>query len=192
MTADGSDPGAPRTRSSSAPRSRPTRHSLVDFVGAGLKAALVLIALAVPASARPCSCLGGDEPVDQLLKSSAAVFWGRVVAIEPDTDPLPGESGTSRIRDRVRFDVGAAWKGVTAADTWVREASQPTACGFPFTEGEIYLVFASGDLDGELVVWQCSGTRPWPTRGTLEELDHASPPRRFEGHPRSEKKGDGA
>jgi hypothetical protein len=150
-------------------------------------AAWVLVtAFALPAAVKPCSCLGGDEPVDQLLKRSTAVFWGRVVEILPDPNPiasLDSPAGT-RTRDRVRFDVGTSWKEIKNADIWVREGNQPTACGFPFHEGGVYLVFADTDTDGELVVWQCSGTHEWPTCGTLDQLTRVTRPRRFAGHPK--------
>jgi hypothetical protein len=177
-----------------ARRSPLTRRPLGAVMGRPLKLALLIATLGLARSVEACDCTGGNEPLDQLLKASTAVFWGRVVEIAPDSNPVATSdgSGFQRSRDRVHFDVGTSWKGIKSPDIWVREGNQPTACGFPFQQDAIYLVFAVDDIGGELAVWQCSGTRVWPNQGTLDQLDRATRPRRFRGHPRSLKKGDGA
>jgi MYXO-CTERM domain-containing protein len=116
--------------------------------------------------------------VDSLLSPSEvfarydAVFEGRVLPSDSAASSLPAPSSSS-YRDRLaalerqvdaltsarefRFDVLATWKGPPEP---VVHTQQRTACGYPFEEGRVYLVYASLGTDGALWASVCGRTRP--------------------------------
>ncbi|MCG3087725.1 hypothetical protein [Sporosarcina cyprini] len=88
-----------------------------------------------PEEVSACSCVM-PPPVDQALEEAKAVFSGKVVGIT--------ESTKSWNRGKtVTFQVNEIWKGEETGKIEIRTGLDDGDCGFPFVEGESYLVFAT-------------------------------------------------
>ncbi len=92
------------------------------------------------ADVRACKCAVPGLPAEELEKSEA-VFAGTVVSIrhsfDPDVTPYkPGDHTT------VGFDVSTVWKGAVHERTYVTTPPTGGSCGFRFSEGERYIVYA--------------------------------------------------
>ena len=118
---------------------------------------LALVILLPPDCASACSCAlpPGDqkERAERALASSEAVFSGEVAAIEKEaaTSRHPGTA-------TVTLRVSESWKGPEGAMLEVKSPVGGSACGYPFKEGQEYLVYASGRRDLEVSL--CSETKP--------------------------------
>ena len=125
--------------------------------------AVVCGVLLLPDCASACSCAApaGTSPQElarQELSNSDAVFAGEVVdidgalSISGSVDPMT-----------VTFRVSESWKGAGGETVDVQTAVSDASCGYPFDEGEGYLVFASKGIffeEGELEVGLCGSTKP--------------------------------
>jgi hypothetical protein len=111
----------------------------------------LLVTLALPARGHACSCMA--QTVEAAIEEAAAIFEGRVAAIEP------GEGGL-----HVRFDVVQTWRAADSEHVEVITAADSAACGYAFEVGRSYLVYAR-DADGALHTGLCSRTQP------IEEAD---------------------
>jgi hypothetical protein len=129
--------------------------------------ALGLLAL-LPDCASACSCaiLGSQqEMAKQALSNSAAVFSGEVADVEKQ-----GRTATVTLR------VSEVWKGPEQGTLEVATSSQESACGYPFEEGQEYLVYAYGKRG--LKVDLCSQTKPLSKAGaSLQVLEDGQRPR---------------
>ena len=103
-----------------------------------------------PDCAYACSCMGASE--QRYLASSEAVFSGEVVEVEEG--PTLTDYGSSF---RVTLRASEVWKGPRQETLEVNTPSQGAACGYPFKEGQEYLVFAGEGKQG-FVVDSCGGT----------------------------------
>lgn len=113
------------------------------------------LALAAPQIAHACSCIENPPP-GEALEGADYVFTGTVTMIR-STDPGPG--GQSFPKSTVKFDVQSVYKGNVGGKFSVETAQSSAACGFTFTEGETYLVYAySGDGGGAPSTSLCSRT----------------------------------
>ncbi|GII04428.1 hypothetical protein [Planobispora takensis] len=120
------------------------------------------VVVAVPGTACACSC-AALEPAEQ-VENAQTVFTGTVVAARR----LPGDrSGpTPPIVYRLRPD--QVYKGVPAAEVEVATNPDGASCGYAFTVGSRYLVFARGGETGlfatdpgvPLHTSLCDGNRP--------------------------------
>ena len=123
-------------------------------------ASLVLMGLALwvllPDCASACSCAlpGGSnkERVESALDSSEAVFSGEMVKID-----RPSPIKSSLDPETFTFRVSGSWKGPEGGALEVRTPVSGISCGYPFEEGQEYLVYASGGQ--ELKVDLCSETK---------------------------------
>jgi len=112
-----------------------------------------------PARAEACTCVG-PRSACEALPTAGAVFAGEVVDIvdlDPKKQPVSGGPL------RVRLKVLEAFAGVDfgdAGDVEVYTTPHSASCGYPFTRGGRYLVFAYETPDGMLGVSICSPTRP--------------------------------
>lgn len=157
------------------------RHRLVN--GSWFLAIVVVAVCAVflaPDCASACSCAApaGASPqeiVRQELSGSDAVFAGEVVDIDR---PLSITSSVDPMT--VTFRVSESWKGAGRETVSVKTAVSDTSCGYPFDEGEGYVVFASEGTtygEGELEVALCGSTRPLPeARAELAALGPGAVP----------------
>jgi hypothetical protein len=125
--------------------------------------AVIWTVFLMPDCASACSCgvPAGSSPrelVRQELSSSDAVFAGEVVDIDK---PLLVTSSVDPVT--VTFRVSGVWKGAERETLDVETAVSDASCGYPFDEGESYLVFAYEAETrnvGGLEVALCGSTTP--------------------------------
>lgn len=101
-------------------------------------------------TAQACSCMLPPPP-PEALADAAAVFVGEVINIDGATD----KGGFALLR--VRFRIESTWKGDVEETVEVRTASHSAACGYPFKQGNAYLVYAH-EHEGLLRASLCSRT----------------------------------
>lgn len=86
-----------------------------------------------------CTCMDRKGDPAYGFKSSAAVFAGKVIAInEVEPPALPG--GPKDLAVKIRVE--KSWKLVRADEVTVFTINTDGLCGFTFTVGERYLVYA--------------------------------------------------
>jgi len=121
---------------------------------------LALLAL-LPDCASACSCaiLGNspEERAEIALKESTAVFSGEVLDVEKG--PLTRMLGFRIPSSRVTLRISEVWKGPQQETLEVRTPSQGGACGYSFSEGREYLVYAYGKEE-PFQTDLCSETKP--------------------------------
>jgi hypothetical protein len=118
----------------------------------------IIIALAGAGSAsvqdaHACSCEPPLEPEEEYERVDY-IFAGEVVQIsDPDSDNYVD----------VHFEVSKSWKGVGHREISFGTAADGDACGFDFSEGSEYLVYASDNDAGygpDIVTGICRLTGP--------------------------------
>lgn len=117
---------------------------------------LITALFRAPLPALACSCAPPGAP-DAEMEKSAAVFSGRVTAVE-----APGPVGgviSSADRVKYTFQVSKVWKGPVAPMINVSSARDSASCGYEFQIGEEYLVYAT-EAQGALTSSLCSRTQP--------------------------------
>jgi hypothetical protein len=125
---------------------RPTRLLTGLFSMALLVVGLVAL---LPECASACTCawppgIPEQERAERALDRATAVFSGEVVNIKGSLVPeRPGHTVYIRV-DTVSFRVSEVWKGPEQETLEVSTPSQGPACGYPFSEGRTYLVYAEG------------------------------------------------
>jgi hypothetical protein len=129
------------------------------FLGAFQVTALVVVQLVLQAAlhatpAHACKC-APPPSVSDALHAATAVFEGRVTAISEE----PAQDGQPSQRWVVHLHTVRAWKGVEVEDLVVLTAKDSAACGYPFANGESYLVYAEGE-PSQLSVATCGRTMP--------------------------------
>jgi hypothetical protein len=120
---------------------------------------LVVLGLLVllPDCAHACSC-GGGVPFPVLARGAvaSAVFSGEVLDVAEG--PPRRMFGTSVSSFRVTLRVSEVWKGPWRETLEVSTPSGGASCGYPFKEGQEYLVYAYGKEE-PFKVDLCSETR---------------------------------
>ena len=112
-----------------------------------------------------CSCLPAKSAAQE-LEQSTAVFSGKVIKIKRHK-----QAGNIFNSVEVIFSVQKAWKGVKKKTVSVFTSSNSAACGFNFKEKQTYLVYASGQVEGNLSTTICSRTKSLKdAREDLREL----------------------
>ena len=131
---------------------RPTR--LLTGLAAVALVMLGVFAM-VPDCASACLCDASlwagsqQERSERALADSSAVFAGQVVNIRKE--------GWRLGRATVSFRVSEVWKGPERETLEVTTESQESACGYSFSEGRKYLVYAMGK---KMKVNSCGETTP--------------------------------
>ncbi|MDE2902722.1 MAG: hypothetical protein OXP73_06800 [Chloroflexota bacterium] len=113
-------------------------------------AALVLGALWFVGSlgaVHACKCVVPGSPAEEMEKFDA-VFAGEVISVSHSFDPnvTPRKHGD---RTTVGFDVSTVWKGVVHERMFITTPPTGGSCGFAFSEGEPYIVYASLNAAGD-------------------------------------------
>ncbi len=110
-----------------------------------------------PTAVYACSCASPGVPRAEMGRSTA-VFAGKVTDIKrrdwlviSSVDPV-----------QVTFQVSEVWKGPVQATLTAHTARSDISCGYPFTVGGEYLVYANGS-ETDLEVFLCSRTTPLTT-----------------------------
>jgi hypothetical protein len=116
---------------------------------------LVVCAVAAlgPSPADACTCAQSGSACEEFSRVDA-VFVGRVVGIQTSNESP--KFGTRR----VQIAVVEAFRGVNPGTVTVRTyPANGGSCGYPFAEGETYLVYAFQPEPGVLVATMCGRTR---------------------------------
>lgn len=108
-----------------------------------------------PRAAYACSCAPPRPPLEA-RDGSVAVFAGTVSAIVPATP-----DGGSLL---VTFDLQQTWKGPEGPQLTIATPEGSAACGYEFTQGEQYLVYAVAQ-GGQIQTSLCSRTAPLADAG---------------------------
>jgi hypothetical protein len=116
-----------------------------------------------------CTCAYQDpSPSSKLVKEershSMAVFLGEVIDVHAKYDkpvgvPVIGNRIILPVFDKneITFRVDKTWKGETASEITISTGVGGPDCGYVFTTGKKYLVYAD-EKDGSLWVNSCSRT----------------------------------
>jgi hypothetical protein len=118
-----------------------------------------LVAL-LPDCASACSCAitgGQKEMAKEALSDSAAVFSGEVLDVEEG--PPTTTFGIRLASSTVTLRVSEVWKGPKRETLEVSTPRDEMSCGYPFKEGQVYLVYAYGKEE-PFKVDLCSQTKP--------------------------------
>ena len=116
---------------------------------------LVVCAFAAlwPSAADACTCARSGSACEEFSRVDA-VFVGRVIGIQHSAEAP--KFGTRR----VQIAVVDALRGVNPGHVTVRTyPANGGSCGYPFVEGETYLVYAFQPEPGVLVATMCGRTR---------------------------------
>jgi hypothetical protein len=131
---------------------------LAALASVALMGLSLLVLLPDCASACSCAVFGSKKQVEWALSHPGAVFSGEVVKID-----RPSSIKSSLAPETVTFRVSESWKGPKQQSLEVSTPVSGTSCGYPFKEGQEYLVYAYGKQD--LKVDLCSGTKPLSKAG---------------------------
>lgn len=97
----------------------------------------LVLGLSLTSAAAACSCAPAAD-VAAAVQGATAVFRGQVVqTAEVQVNGLP--------RLAVAMDLDASWKGATTRQVELTTATMTPACGYPFRQGQTYIVYAFGD-----------------------------------------------
>ena len=119
----------------------------------------VLWFLGNPDQVHACKCAVPGSPSEEFEKFSA-VFAGKVISIHHSFD-LNAATVSPEDRTTVGFLVSTVWKGTIYEDMYITTPPTGGSCGFSFTKGEEYIVYAhdSAYADGSgYTVSMCSRT----------------------------------
>jgi hypothetical protein len=126
---------------------------------------LALLAL-LPDCASACSCaILGNSPEERAkiaLKESTAVFSGEVLDVEKG--PLTRMLGFRTPSSRVTLRISEMWKGPQRETLEVSTPRDGASCGYSFSEGQKYLVYAYGKEE-PFQTDLCSETKPLSKAG---------------------------
>ena len=140
----------------------PTTRLLTGLLSVALLVGALLALLPDCASACTCAAIGGSpqQRAERALKESSAVFAGEVVDHKRGDTIWGGVPSTT-----VSFRVSEVWKGPKRETLEVSTPSQGIACGYSFSEGPKYLVYA----DDKMIVDVCGETKPVSEASELVE-----------------------
>ena len=109
---------------------------------------------ALSADAVACSCMGPVAPCEAYWQTPV-IFAGTVT----DISKVAANQKRLLSNRRVRFSVHEGYRGFTGSEVEVFTASSGAACGYGFTIGEQYLVYAYRRDDGSLYTGLCTRTQ---------------------------------
>lgn len=125
----------------------------------------VLTLLATATVILACTCVPAENPAKELEKSDA-VFSGEVTEIR-----LHREAKNVFERVEAVFRADSVWKGIDEKTVSVFTAAHSATCGYGFSQGGTYLVYAGRSPEGRLSTTICSRTRRLKDAGDdLREL----------------------
>lgn len=118
-----------------------------------------------------CSCAPPGTPTAEMTNATA-VFAGVVTNVEAPTGAIVRSDDPVT----VTFEVTQVWKGPRRQTLIVTTVRDSATCGYNFTAGQAYLVYARGETDA-LTVSLCSRTAPLITALTdLYQLGEGAAP----------------
>ena len=99
------------------------------------------------ATTEACLCAHGEvSTACEMYPKADVAFVGRAIEVPPHRAAGP-----------VRFRLTHALKGVAGPEVTVLNEDSGIGCGYPFTQGEDYVVFARRTLDGDVMITCLSG-----------------------------------
>lgn len=131
-------------------RFRYTVADLMKLPALALRLPLVLALGLLPRLAFACSCMAAATPEENnraWMDRAQMVFMGSV-----------SETTKNETQNIVTINVEKAWKGRPEAFTQVATPLNSALCGYEFTEGKSYIIFAQTDAEGTVTTTLCSGT----------------------------------
>ncbi|MFB5678256.1 hypothetical protein ACE3NQ_16650 [Paenibacillus terreus] len=147
------------------------RKPLLALLGATVILSMLLVAK--PSVVYACSCAEPPSP-EEARAQSTAVFSGKAVSLKQRTALIVSSGDPVK----VTFQVNRVWKGNIGSTTVVTTAMSSESCGYEFTEGQQYLVYARNDqFSGVLRTTLCDRTVLLSeAAGDLQELGPSSLP----------------
>ena len=128
--------------------------------------ALVIFLFVSAEKSYACSCIVTPEPLKKQIENSYsgadAVFSGEVIEIK--------ESPANKYEFIVKFKVAQNWKGEVGREITITTGKDSAMCGYNFTVGQKYLVYASG-LKDNLSTTNCSRTAGLGKKSDAKYLD---------------------
>jgi hypothetical protein len=110
-----------------------------------------------------CTCL--TPPFHEELARSSTVFAGKVVEVqEIISEAGEGDGLPAGWWLQATFSVSRVWKGPEKSSLVAVTPYESASCGYPFKEGQSYLVYARGSGD-TLSVNSCSRTKVLESAG---------------------------
>jgi 5-hydroxyisourate hydrolase-like protein (transthyretin family) len=144
-------------------------------------------------TAQACSCFAPGPPCEA-YGSASAVFAGTVVSVRLAEEPKPGPVQPINYLRVFKFSVDQAYLGVAGTEVEAVTGSGGGDCGYNFTVGERYLVYANL-YQNRLGTSICSRTKPFALANEdlafLGNLSSAAPGATIQGlvaHPHDPKK----
>jgi hypothetical protein len=138
---------------------------------------LALIGLAIalgPQPALACSCAQSTNA--QFGERASAVFTGTATA-RAGTFPLSLTCARSSMEPVfVTFEVDSVFKGTVAKTATVATVLSGASCGYEFTVGKRYTVFANAGADGRLETGLCRGNAEGAIAPSEYGLGEGHPP----------------
>ncbi len=132
--------------------------------------ALSVFLLASVETSYACSCDLSKESVKKQVKNayqdSTAIFEAEVLEVR--------ESGKNDFQLFVKVRISKSWKGGKTGEIIITTPSQGSLCGYGFTVGKSYLVYANGS-DDQLSVSLCSRTTDLLNNGDVKYLNKLKP-----------------
>ena len=102
-----------------------------------------------------------SPPPKEALAKADAVFSGTVEKIDKVSEKVTYDGKVSSYdRLKVTVRVQESWKGTNAATLMVYTSPDGAMCGYQFTKGTRYLIYAGQGEKKELVASLCSRTAP--------------------------------
>lgn len=97
---------------------------------------------AYPAPVSACSCVGWAKPEEEFIDADA-VFIGKVLSVTISTIQDPsGFHADGYWPYEITFEVHKSWRGITTNRATLVTGHGEGDCGYPFVEGNDYLVYA--------------------------------------------------
>jgi hypothetical protein len=103
------------------------------------------------------------------FENAGAVFVGQVLEITPVKPPPQRDAAVRFYARRVSFRITEGLRGGLDETVEVYTGSGGGDCGFGFTKGKSYLVYAHQEDTGQLATGTCTRTRE-ATRGAQDEI----------------------
>jgi hypothetical protein len=125
---------------------------LRSIVVVGLFAGVSVLVPSTPA----CACSCGSMSAEEAMARADAVFVGVVVDVV-----FPWQWPLASSADPViaTFEVDAVYKGDVPVNVRVQTVRDSASCGYPFEEGQRYLIHADQQTDGFWTTGLCDGNQ---------------------------------
>ena len=135
---------------------------------------VALLFAATPRIAVACSCVPSSKP--QFAENAQVVFTGHVTGFSQPIGLGPICTTSTETPVVVTFEVESVYKSELPQTTTVRTAMSGASCGYEFTGGKRYTVFATTGQNG-LETNLCRGNVEGPIDPAEYGLGAAHPPK---------------